>query len=142
MNILCAKDPIPALPYHYFHHQIEYGFTFTKLLCLPGRNWILLRGGAGMLIIGRMRYAWIINGLIPSVKCVAPLFRDPSLAPVADNLYQHEKKWNLHDLFFIRKVNQVCLFTFKFCWNRLGFGPNGSLSREPVLVPSHLRSCY
>ena len=92
MKILCAKDPIPALPYYYFHHQIEYGFTFTKLLCLPGRNWILLRGGAGMLIIGRMRYAWIINGLIPSVKCVAPLFRDMSLAPVADNLYQHEKK--------------------------------------------------
>ena len=36
-----------------------------------GRNGVNLRGGAGVFVIGR-----IVHGLSPSVKCVAPLFRD------------------------------------------------------------------
>ena len=36
-----------------------------------GRNWVILRGGAGIFMIGRMDE--IIHGLSPSVKCVAPL---------------------------------------------------------------------
>ena len=44
-----------------------------------GRNWVILRGG--------LRYIYdrkdeIIHGLRPSVKCVAPLFLDMSLAKV------------------------------------------------------------
>ena len=33
-----------------------------------GRNWVIMRGGAGIFMVGR-----IIHGPSQSVKCVAPL---------------------------------------------------------------------
>ena len=42
-----------------------------------GRNWVIMRGGAGIFMVGR-----IIHGPSQSVKCVAPLFGDISLANV------------------------------------------------------------
>ena len=44
-----------------------------------GRNWVLLRGGRRYIYD---RKDEITHGLSPSVKCVAPLLRDMSLAKV------------------------------------------------------------
>ena len=46
---------------------------------IQGRNWVILRGGAGIFYF---RKDELIHGLSPNVKCVAPLFRDMSLAKV------------------------------------------------------------
>ena len=56
--------------------QSEKFMQLSKLK-KQGRNWVNLRGGAAKFVLGRME---IIHGLSPGVKCVAPIFRDMSLA--------------------------------------------------------------
>ena len=53
----------------------------SLIICIlmQGRNWVILRGDAGIFLIGKDE---IIHGLSPSVKCVALLFRHMSLAKV------------------------------------------------------------
>ena len=46
-----------------------------------GRNWVILKGGVGIFIVYE-RKDEIIHDPSPYVKCVAPLFRDMSLAKV------------------------------------------------------------
>ena len=47
--------------------------------CVEGRNRVILRGGTRYICNSKDE---IIHGLIPSVKCVAPLIRDMFLAKV------------------------------------------------------------
>ena len=46
-----------------------------------GRNWVILRGGHRYIC---NRKDEIIHGLSPSEKCVAPLYRDMSLAKLGN----------------------------------------------------------
>ena len=54
-----------------------YDPNICKYILCQGRNLVILRGGHRYIC---NRKDEIIHGLCPSVKCVAPLFRDMSLA--------------------------------------------------------------